>query len=143
MKVTCRGHVQKVVLYNKKTKIYRTIKGLIILFIKLQFSIRCNQAFRSLRTSTFNIYLNIYFNLNGLVICIICICIIFNTPYDSRHTYSRGLYTSNQNQVQVYVLVRPGGHWSTHQKAFVIFVTALTFLKTNLTSAQERKPSCV
>ncbi len=30
-----RGHVQKVDLYNKKTKIYQIIKGLIILFIKL------------------------------------------------------------------------------------------------------------
>ncbi len=52
MKVTWGGHVQKVGLYIKKTKICQTIKGLIILFIKLQFSIRCNQAFRSLRTST-------------------------------------------------------------------------------------------
>ncbi len=43
---------QKVGLCNKKTKIYQTIKGLIILFIKLQFSIRCNQAFRSLRIPT-------------------------------------------------------------------------------------------
>ncbi len=42
MKVICRGHMQKVGLYNKKTKIYQTIKGLIILFIKLQFSIKCN-----------------------------------------------------------------------------------------------------
>ncbi len=42
----------KVGLYNKKTKIYQTIKGLIILFIKLQFSIRYNQAWRPLRTST-------------------------------------------------------------------------------------------
>ncbi len=56
---------RKVDLCNKKTKIYRTIKGLIILFIKLQFSIKCNQAFRPLRISTskhlpqpLNIYLN-------------------------------------------------------------------------------------
>ncbi len=52
MKVTCRGHVQKVDLNNKKTKIYQTIKGLIILFIKLQYSIKYNRAFRQLRTST-------------------------------------------------------------------------------------------
>ncbi len=52
MKVTYRGHMQKVGLYNKKTKIYQTIKGLIILFIKLQFSIRCNQTFKLLRTLT-------------------------------------------------------------------------------------------
>ncbi len=48
----CRDHVRKVGLCNKKTKIYQSIEGLIILFIKLQFSIRCNQAFRPLRTST-------------------------------------------------------------------------------------------
>ncbi len=42
---------KKIGLYNKKTKIYQTIEGLIILFIKLQFSIGCNQAFRPLRTS--------------------------------------------------------------------------------------------
>ncbi len=74
MKVTCKGHVRKVGLYNKKTKIYQTIKGLIILFIKLQFSIRCNQVFRLLRTSISNLNLNL--NLNGLVIYIIS-----NTPH--------------------------------------------------------------
>ncbi len=44
--------MQKVGLYNKKTKIYQTIKGLIILFIKLQFSIRWNQTSKLLHTST-------------------------------------------------------------------------------------------
>ncbi len=44
---------------------------MIILFIKLQFFIRCNQAFRLLRTSTSNIYLNLSLNPNGLVTCII------------------------------------------------------------------------
>ena len=43
---------EKIDLYNKKTKIYQTIKDLIILFIKLQFSIRCNQTFKPLYTST-------------------------------------------------------------------------------------------
>ncbi len=95
-KVTCRGHVWKIDLYNKKTKIYQIIKGLIILFIKLQFSIRYNQAFRPLHTSTSNIYLNFSLNLNGLVICIIYIRIISNTSHDSRRTHNRGLYTSNQ-----------------------------------------------
>ncbi len=75
MKIMCKSHVRKVSLYNKKIKIYQTIKGLIFLFIKLQFSIRCNQAFRPLCTSTFNVYLNIYLNLslnpNGLITCII------------------------------------------------------------------------
>ncbi len=50
-----RSHAEvgkKIGLYNKKIKIYWTIKGLIILFIKLQFSIKCNQAFRLLCTST-------------------------------------------------------------------------------------------
>ena len=54
-----------------KTKIYQTIKGLIILFIKLQFSIRYNQAFKPLRTLTSNIYLNLSLNSNGFVSCII------------------------------------------------------------------------
>ncbi len=67
MKVTYRGHMQKVGLYNKKTKIYQIIKGLIILFIKLQFSIRCNQAFRLLRISTSNIDLNLNLNPNDLM----------------------------------------------------------------------------
>ena len=35
---SCLEISQKVGLYNKKTKIYQTIKGLIILFIKPQFS---------------------------------------------------------------------------------------------------------
>ena len=54
-----------------KTKIYQTIKRLIILFIKLQFFTRCNELFRSLRTLTSNIYLNLSLNPNGLVTCII------------------------------------------------------------------------
>ena len=58
-----------------KNKIYQTIKGLIILFIKLQFSIKCNQDFKLLRTSNSNIYLSFYLNLsfnpNGLITCII------------------------------------------------------------------------
>ncbi len=72
----CKGHIWvyvkgKSCIIRRKTKIYQTIKGLIILFIKLQFSIRCNQAFKPLCTSTSNIYLNIYLNLslnlNGLL----------------------------------------------------------------------------
>ncbi len=71
MKVMCKGYVWKVSLYNKKTKIYQTIKDLIILFVKLHFSIRCNQAFRLLRTPTSNIYPNLSLNPNGLITCII------------------------------------------------------------------------
>ncbi len=51
MKVTYKSHVWKIDLYNKKTKIYWTIKGLIILFIKLQFSIRYSQASKPLHIS--------------------------------------------------------------------------------------------
>ena len=54
-----------------KTKIYQTIKGLIILFIKLQSSIKCNQTFKLLRISTFNIYLNFSLNPNDLITWII------------------------------------------------------------------------
>ncbi len=64
----CRS---KVGLYNNKTKIFRTIKGLIILFIKIQFSLKCNQAFRPFRTSISNIYLKLSLNPNGFVTCII------------------------------------------------------------------------
>ncbi len=65
------GYKWEVDLYNKKTKIYRTIKGLIILFIKLQFSISCNQDFRPLHTSTSNIYLKLRLNPNSFVTYII------------------------------------------------------------------------
>ena len=61
------GVGQKKSLWNKKTKIYQTIKGLIILFIKLEFSIKCNKIFKLLH----NIYLNLSLNSNGFVICII------------------------------------------------------------------------
>ncbi len=70
-------------------------------------------------------------------------CIIPNTPHDSRRAYNRGLYIQS-SEVQAYVsTAKPGGHWSTHQKAFIILVTALTFLKTKLMSAQGRSLSCV
>ena len=49
-----------------KTKIYWTIKGLIILFIKFQFSVKCNQAFKLLHISTSNNYLNLNLNLMAL-----------------------------------------------------------------------------
>ncbi len=87
MKVTCRDYVQKVGLYNKKTKIYQIIKGLIILFIKLQFSIRCNQAFRPLYTSISK-YLpqpQSLFQRPRHLHHTPCIRIISNTPHDSRH----------------------------------------------------------
>ncbi len=50
--------------------------------------------------------------------------------HDSRPSlHQPGLYIFNQSQVQGYVLVRPWGNWSTHQKAFIILVKALTFHK--------------
>ncbi len=39
---------------------------------------------------------------------------------------SKSLYASNQNKVQAYVLVRPEGHWSTNQEAFIILGNAVT-----------------
>ena len=72
------GKRWKIGLCNKKTKIYQTIKGLIILFIKPQFFIRYNQAFRLLRISTSKylpqsqiIYLNLSFNSYNFITCII------------------------------------------------------------------------
>ncbi len=50
-----------------KTKIYQTIKGLIILFIKLQFSNQVQEAFRPLHT----LIVNLSLNSNGLVTYII------------------------------------------------------------------------
>ncbi len=51
---------------------------------------------------------------------------------------------SNQIKSRPYVsTARPGGHWSTHQETFIILVTAMTFLKTKLTSTQGKSPSCV
>ncbi len=56
-----------------KTKIYRTIKGLIILYIKLQFSNQVQQVFKLLYTLTSNINLNLSLNFNDLVTCIILV----------------------------------------------------------------------
>ncbi len=50
-----------------KTKIYQTIKGLIILFIKLQFFNQVQQAFKLLYTSISNIDLNLSLNPNDFV----------------------------------------------------------------------------
>ncbi len=81
---------------RRKTKIYRTIKGLIILFIKLQFSVRCNRAFGPLYTSTSKhlpqpqiIYLNLNLNSQwptGLITYIILMHLYHpDTPHVSRH----------------------------------------------------------
>ncbi len=105
----------KVSLCNKKTKIYQTIKGLIILFIKFQFSIKCNQAFRPLHTSTSNIYLNLSLNPNGLVTYIIPDAFVSSSMHLYYLQYASWLQTNTQqrflyiksSQVQAYVLVRP------------------------------------
>ncbi len=94
-------------MYNKKTRIYQTIKSLIILFIKLQFSIKCNQAFKLLHISMTNIFLNLNLNPNGLItyiipnifvsswyICIIPICLMIPDIYlaeVSMHSIKSGL----------------------------------------------------
>ncbi len=54
-----------------KTKIYQTIKGLIILFIKLQFSNQLQQAFILFRISKSNLDLNLSLNSDGFVTYII------------------------------------------------------------------------
>ncbi len=54
-----------------KTKIYQTIKSLIILFIKLQLSYQVQQVFRLLCTSTSNIDFNLSLNSNDFVTYII------------------------------------------------------------------------
>ena len=101
-----------------KAKIYRTIKGLIILFIKLQFSNQVQQAFKPLHTSTFNLDLNLSLNPNGLVTCIIPDTFVsspIRLVHDSRPSlHQQTSLCIQSNQIQAYVLVRPGGHWSTH-----------------------------
>ncbi len=72
---------QKISLWNLKTKIYQTIKGLINLFIKLQFSNQVQQVFRLLRTSTFNIDLNLNLNPNGLITSIIFDALVLSLIY--------------------------------------------------------------
>ncbi len=97
MKVTCRDYVQKIGLCNKTTKIYRTIKSLIILFIKLLFSIRCNQAFRPLRISTSK-YLpqpQPQYQRPHHLHHLWYIRIIPDTPHDSRRALAE-ISTSNQ-----------------------------------------------
>ncbi len=116
MKVTYRGHVEKVDLCNKKTKIYQTIEGLIILFIKLQFSIRCNHAFRLLRTSTSkhlpqlpNIYLNLSLNPNGLMASLLA-----SSPMHSYHPQYASWFQTYTQQRSLY-LIKSGSGLRTRQ----------------------------
>ncbi len=102
---------QKVGLWNMKTKIYQTIKGLIILFIKLQFSNQVQQAFRLLRISTSNIDLNLSLNSNGLIICIIPDAFVSSLIHFMilDVCQQRSLYIPIKGQVQAYISIRPKG----------------------------------
>ena len=91
-----------------KTKIYQTIKGLIILFIKLQFSIRYNQAFRLLHTSTFK-YLSQpqpQFQWPCHLYHTQYICIIPDISHDSRRATVK---VSASNQVKLRPMCLPLG----------------------------------
>ncbi len=117
---------------RRKTKIYQTIKGLIILFIKLQFSIRCNQTFKPLRTSTSKHLPQTQPQFPTV-----------NWPCHSHHLdiFVSSWYTSWfqtctcrglciwSSQVQAYVFVRPGGYWSITKEAFVILISYSDFLE--------------
>ncbi len=105
----CGGRSKgKSYVWKKKTKIYQTIKGLIILFIKFQFSIRCNQPFRPIAYLNLQhqpqphiIYLNLSLNSKrstGLVTCIILMRSYRpDTPHDSRRALAE---VSASNQVR-------------------------------------------
>ncbi len=45
------------------------------------------------------------------------------------NVYPQRFLCIQSSQVQAYVLIRPGDHWSTYQEAFVILVNALTFIE--------------
>ncbi len=82
---------QKIGLWNMKTKIYQTIQGLIILFIKLQFSNQMQQAFRPLRILISNLDLNLNLNSNGLVTYIIPNAFV-SSPIHLIHAFKLSLY---------------------------------------------------
>ncbi len=97
-----------------------------------------------LYTSNSNIYLNFSLNPNSFVTYIIPMYLYYPQYASWFQTCTcRGLCIQS-SQAQAYVFTaKPESHWSTHHKAFVILVTALIFLKTKQTSAQERRPSCI
>ncbi len=132
MKVTYRGHIWKVGLGMKKTQIYQTIEGLIILFIKLQFSIRCNQAFGPIAylnlqhlTQPQIIYLNLSLNSQrptGLVTCIILMHSYYpDTSHDSRRAPAE-VSASDQVRSRPMYSLGLGATWSATKEAFVIFI---------------------
>ncbi len=79
-----------------KTKIYQTIKSLIILFIKLQSFNQVQQALKPLHILISNLDLNLNLNPNDLVICIISDVFVSSPICLMILDVSRGLYASNQ-----------------------------------------------
>ena len=114
-----------------KTKIYWTIKGLIILFIKFRFFIRCNQAFKLLHTSISNIYLNLSLNPNGFITYIISDTFVSSPIYCMiPDMHLQRFLCIKSSQIQTYVFtIKPEGHWSIYQEAFVILINALMFIE--------------
>ncbi len=97
-----------------KTKIYQTIKGLIILFIKLQFFNQVPQAFRSLYISTFNLDLNLSLNLNDFINCMIPNTFVLSPiRLMILNVHHQKFLYIQLSQVEFYVLVRTRSHWFT------------------------------
>ncbi len=66
----------------------------------------------------------------GLVTCIILNAFISFWYTSWLQTYTQQKFPCIQlSQVQAYILIRSGDPWSTYQEAFVIPVTALTFME--------------
>ena len=119
-----------------KTKIDQTIKGLIILFIKLQFSIRCNQAFRPLHISNSK-YLpqpQSQSQWSRHLHHTRYICIIPDIPHGSRHATAE-VFASNQAKPgPTYSPLGLGAAGLSTKKPLSCLVKALTFM--------EEKQSC-
>ncbi len=129
--VTCKRFVCVI----KRLKYIKLPKASSFYLLSFSFLIKCNQAFKLLCISTSDIYLNFSLNPNSLVTCIIPDAFI-----SSRYiriilirliipdVHQQRFLCIQSDQVQAYVLVRPGSHWSTHQEAFVILVNAFMFI---------------
>ncbi len=110
------------------------------------FSIRCNQSFRPLRTSTSNIYLNFSLNPNGLLASSLALSryirIILDTPHDSRYTPAE-VSASDQARPKPTYSSGMGGTNLLLRRSSSFSSAVLTFLKIKLTSAQGRNPSYI
>ena len=113
-----------------KNKLYQTITGSIILFIKLQLLDQIQQVFRPLYILTSNLNLNLSFNPNGLIIYIIpnifvssSIRLIFNSRSCLQQQKSLCIQSS---QAQAHIFIMSGGYWIIYQKVFVILANTLT-----------------